>query len=81
MNTEILEIDKAEHELTIQALHEQADKLEKEKDETNNLIIKDITQNFILQIEKEIEYQEFHIQELDKSLNFEKNKVEKGGNE
>ena len=81
MNIEILEIDKAEHELTIQALHEQADKLEKEKAETNNLIVGEITQNFILQIEKEIEYQEFHIRELEHSLDFERNKVEKGGNE
>jgi len=79
MNIEILEIDKAEHELTIQELHKEADKIE--ESETNNLVILEMNKYFINQIEKEIEYQEFHIQELDNSINFEKNRVEKGGNE
>jgi len=77
MNIEILEIDKTEHEVTIQELHNQAEQLEKRNEQTDNFLIKEMNNKFLKEIEKEIEYQEFHIQELNYSLDFEKNKKDK----
>ena len=77
INTEILEVDKEEHEKTITELHSQAEQLEATKEATDNLLIREMSQNFILQIEKEIEYQEFHIQELENSIKFEDLKNDK----
>ena len=75
MNIETLECDKKDTEVIIQKLHETTDYIEQLKsDETNN-IIKLKLRGFILELEKEIEWNEMILQELNESIDFENTKA------
>jgi hypothetical protein len=71
MELEKLQTDKEETEKEIKELYIIADRLENLKDKSNNSLIVEKLNQFIKELDKEIEYSEFYLQEIDNSIEFE----------
>lgn len=69
-NTEKLEADLCDTELIIQELHKTSEKLEDMKEDEDNPIIKLKLRSFITELNKEIEWNEQILQELNDSIAF-----------
>ena len=77
MNIDILEIQKEEQEQEIKNLNAFIDDLEKTKNQMPSFSLIHIKANaFIKELEKELEYSDFILQELNQSINFEDSKKE-----
>jgi hypothetical protein len=75
MNVEILETQKQDTELIIQGLHKTADILESARAEETQGTIKDLINSFLKQTEKEIEWNEEILQEINESIGFEEQRA------
>ena len=67
---EKLQIDKQEVEMTIQELHKTADNLESLRDDSKDEVVKLKTNQFIKEIEKEIDWNEQVLEDINSSLEF-----------
>lgn len=70
-----LEFDKTETEMVIQKLHNACNNLENLKDKNSDALIKDKLNFFIKDLNREIEYNEQILQELNESIEFEEQRI------
>jgi hypothetical protein len=70
MNVEKLECDKTDTEIIIQELNNTSEYLEELQSNSCNSIVKLKLRSFIKELDKEIEWNEQILQELEQSINF-----------
>lgn len=70
MSVENLQIQKEETEREIKELHIISNNLEEMRDKLPSGVAKEKTIHFIKEIEKELEWEEVILQEIDTSINF-----------